>query len=75
MQPEKYLKAKFYIPSKRRVTLFDEAKPWTHLRSCSHFLSIGSKVAKVVTFGKKLLPCACKFELCYDAAKSCYYFV
>ena len=35
------------------------------------------RVAGVVTFSNKLLPFACKFEICYfccDATKSCCYF-
>ena len=46
-------------------------------RSCSNFLSIAGRVARVVTHGKKLLPFASKLEIyyfCYDATDGCYYF-
>ena len=45
-----------------------ETQPFT-------LLSIVSRVGRVVTFGKKLLPCAGKFEICYFCyvgTKSCY---
>ena len=41
-----------------RVTIFDEAKSWTHFLVMFTLLSIGRGVARVVTFGSKLLPYA-----------------
>ena len=52
-----------------RITISDEAKFQTQPFT---FLSIGTRVGRVVTFGKKVVTFAGKFEICYDATKSCY---
>ena len=59
-----------------RVTISDEAKSSTHFSVMFPLLAIGSRVARVVTLAKKILPFACKFKschFCYDATKSCFY--
>ena len=56
------------------ATISDEVKFWTHFLVIFTLKSIGSRVDKGVTLGTKLFPCACKFEICYHATKSCYCF-
>ena len=46
--------------------------PSGHVADISKQTIISIRIARVVTFGKKLLPFACKFEICYfcyDATK------
>ena len=60
------------------LVLFEASLPYLRVAHPESFQShVMSRVARVATFGNKLLSFACKFEIsyfCYNATKSCWYF-